>query len=351
MELPPSSVVRAVVQRYARLQIQLKEELGDRPLVLPDGEFFPDTFRPDHRSVKKLVLRMRRHAGMADIPVNPRLVDPERPPEPGGCGCSAADQACNSTPAKAGGGDSCTCAADSAGEFCRLVDEGDAWRLQIPEPEMLNPTVLTARVARDLGQVFLLETREEGQAVDQPLAVTAELTAVALGFGVLLLQGSYIYSNSCGGPRVGRVTTLGAGELAIATALFVHLGRHSPRRARDKLDTTQRALFSEATTWAKSNQSLLTRLQQAPEQLANGKFEITEAKPWLARLWGSRSAQKRERSAAEDLDLLADGADLAELESALESMPARKAPAKKKPDPKHDELRALVEESLDQARE
>src|SRR6185295_18893087 len=74
MELPPEAAVRAIVQRLGRLRVRLREEIGARPLVLPNGDFFPDAFGSDTRSVTRLVTRMQRHAGIEDIPIHPRLV-------------------------------------------------------------------------------------------------------------------------------------------------------------------------------------------------------------------------------------------------------------------------------------
>lgn len=75
MEQLPEPVVRAIVQRYARLIQRLGPELGERPLVLPTEKFFPDTFQGDAKSLRRLVKRMQAHAGMSDIPLTPVLID------------------------------------------------------------------------------------------------------------------------------------------------------------------------------------------------------------------------------------------------------------------------------------
>src|SRR5439155_99449 len=79
----------------------------------------------------------------------------------------------------------------------------------------------------------------------------------ALGFGALLLEGAYISSKGCGGPQVACVTAAPLGELALVCALFTEVGAHSARRVLGALGTTQRAVFSEAHGWAKSNPALV----------------------------------------------------------------------------------------------
>ena len=224
----------------------------------------------------------------------------------------------------------------------RLVDEGDSWRLNVPDIEVTSPVVLTANVARALAHVFLRETKEEEQPIDEPLEVTAEITAVALGFGVLLLEGSYIYSKSCAGPRISRVTLMGPAELALVTALFMALGKHSVRDAKRELGTTQRAAFSEAVTWTQSNRGLMDRLARAPKKLVDGKFELVESQPWLSRVLGNR--KKKPPSDAD----VGDMPTLEELEQMLAVTESR--PRKRKPrSAADDELKNLVAKALDEA--
>jgi hypothetical protein len=351
MELPPLKVRRALVQRYARLRVQLADELGDRPLVLPNEEYFPDPFRPDQGGVRRLVARMQQHAGMQDIPIYTRLVTIEG--GPGGCGsgsCSPgsddAKQKGERTEPQSAGQACCSTGPTPGvdGSFQRLVDDGEQWRLQIPDIEAPHAVVLTANIARALGHIFLAETQEEGRPLDRPLELTGELAAVALGFGVLLLEGSYIYSKSCCGPRIGRVTVLGTAELAIACALFAHLGGHRPREARKALSTTQKALFGEAVSWAEANRQLLDRLKNEPHRLVDGNFDVVDAEPWLGRLLGSRKRTASARSG--DPEMLLDEASLQELENLLAVMPAKRQRKPKPRDPRDEELRALVDDAL-----
>jgi hypothetical protein len=334
MELPPIPAIRAIVERYARLLVKLGDELGDRPLVLPTSRYFPDDFGTDQKSLKRLVGRMKRHAGMSDIPTKTRLVAIEGQSGGSSCGTgSCGTSAC----------------APSPSDVDRLVDEGDVWRLQVPEPELRHSVALTTNLARVLSYVFLAETLPEGEMIEAPGDVTADLTAVALGFGVLMLQGSYIYSKSCGGPSIAKVTKLGPGELSIATALFARLGDHPVKPAQRQLDTTQAALLGEARSWLDSNEALVEGLRRQPQRIAQGRFELTETQPWLTRVFGGKK-----RSAAEADFLAAEGLtdeSLGDLEDLLATLPERSKPkGSKQPDPEHDELRDLVAEALAESR-
>jgi hypothetical protein len=330
VELPAESVQRALVQRYARILAAFGRELGERPMVLPTSRFFPDQFTGDVKSLNRLVSRMREHAGMTDIPIHTRVVEEGESDGAHGGGC---------------GSGACSKPSSSGAHVERVVDEGDRWRLDVPARELGHPVVLTTNVARSLALIFLLETRDESQPLDEPLDVTLDLGAVALGFGVLLLEGSHIYAKSCGGPSVGRVTRLGCPELVIPFALFAARGGHPLRRAAKELSTTQRALFDEARGLVESNPELVAALRARPEQVAAGEFKLDESRPWLLRVL----ARKTGRAAAKDpLDVLLESdAALDELENLVPALPrAARAERRKPVDPERDELRAMVDEAL-----
>ena len=319
MDALPDPVVRAVVQRYARLIHRLGPELGERPLVLPTEKFFPDTFNGDVKSLRRLVKRMREHAGMSDIPVKPVLTDAEAEGHAQGGGC---------------GSGSCSTPKASAEAPERLVDDSEGWRLQFQAAELRHPVALTATVARALAHVFLVETLGEGEAIDEPAELTVDLTAVALGFGELLLEGSHIYSKSCGGPSVAKLTALGPQELAVACVLFVTRGQHSARAPAKELPATQREALDDARALIDKNPSLSRAICEAPERLIDGEFELSHDKPLFGGLFGKK---KRD-----------DDLSLDDLESMLRSAPmARSAKGK---DRTADELASLVDEALRDAR-
>jgi hypothetical protein len=312
-ELPDNSALSAIVERYARLLTNLGDHLGDRPLVLPTAEFFPDRFTGDLASARRLVERMLAHAGLEDVPLTTHVVttdEPEAPHE----GCSSG----------------CAVPVATAASTARLVDHGDGFTLNVPAPELAHPVVLTTMVARALGHVCLVEALPEGTPVEQPAELVADYAAVALGFGPLMLEGAYIYSKGCGGPRVAQVTRAALSELAVLTALFVEMSGHGARRAIKELGATQSASLGEALEWAKSNRDVCTALKRHPLRVAEGNYAFREAKPWLLRVFGKK-AKPPEDELPEDLF-------------------RRRPEAPRAPDPARDELRALVDDALGSAR-
>lgn len=272
MELPDDRTLRDLVQRYASIVERFGDDLGKRPMVLPTGRFFPDTFTGDLPSVGRLLRRMQRHAGMSDIPIEIGVLNPE----------ALAEQAC-------GSGGCGSCAAPNvapAVAAARLVDLGDGWRINIDPGEVQNPVVLTAALARALGHVFLLEESSADRPIEDPLEVTVELTTVALGLGTLLLAGSYLYQKSCGGPNVACLTALGVGELSVVFALFAKHTGQSLRAARSELGATQQDQLSEAEAWVLSNPAVTRLLAQDPLRLVLGDFELSAPKSWMARVLG-----------------------------------------------------------------
>ncbi len=333
MQLPPPQVTRAVIQRYARIIARYQAELGKRPLVLPNSTFFPDEFMGDERSLGRLVQRMQEHAGMGDIPmvatVVPRDADRTSFSSCGSGACGVPETAGTGVP--------------------RLVDEGERWRLQVPEAELAHSVALTTNLARSLAFVFLVETQHDGEILEPPVDVTADLVAVALGFGALMLQGSYIYAKSCGGPSVASVTKVSVGELAVACALFTVRQNHSFRPVMRELDTTQRSVLEEARVLIESNREIVSKLDTTPEAIARGKFNLAEPTSFLARFFGRRKAP----SAAPTLDDLDPNLAIEDLESLLIEMPPASSAGRASrppPDPDRDELKALVSESLQTSR-
>ena len=224
----------------------------------------------------------------------------------------------------------------------RLVDEGDGYKLALEKGELADPVVLCTQLARTLAGLFLNETLVEGESIDPPVDVTVDLVAVALGFGALMLEGSYIYKKSCGGPSVLRATHLGCAELAPAFALFIAQGGHSSRRALSELGTTQKALVREAQTWVDSNPRLVRLLRDNPKELAAGNITLRQPQPsllgWLARGKGAANGSDTEFDEEQML---------AELEEMAAQTETRKKPRPVRVDPVRDELRALVDEALD----
>ena len=293
-------------------------------MVRPNGEFFPDVFLPDAPSLGRLVKTLQGLAGLEDIPIRTQI----------GAGVTGQTSSCASG--------ACSVPMSSFDGTERLFDDGDSWVLQVPEAELRHPVVLTTNLARSLAYVFLVETREPEEVIEPPLDVTADLAAVALGLGTLMLQGSYIYAKSCSGPSVGRVTSLSVGELAVAFALFVAIGEHKPRHARAELSATQQVLFDEAARLVEANRPLVHALRTRPEDIARGAFVFDTPQSWFGRVLGRRRSSPPPPPPDS-------GPDLEELEALLIDMPpASSAGRQSRPPPSSEEhaLRALVEQEL-----
>lgn len=322
MELPAPPALRGVIQRYAALLARLGGEFGARPLVLPNGDFFPDRFEPNEDSARALVRRMQRHAGIDDIPVKVAVIAMDGAPSAGGCGSGA-----------------CAAPSQMASDIARIVDTGEGWQLNVPQPELGHPVILTTMAARALARIFLVETLPEGGSIEEPVEATTDLCAVALGFGPLMLQGAYMYSKSCGGPSVAQSTFVGLPELAMAVALFIEHGNHSVKAALKEMDPTQKALLGEAHALVKSNPALVDRLRTAPEAVADGEFTLEETQPWLLRLL--RGKKRRQADGLPEDFTIADLERLAATAPPLTAVP--RAPRAK---PEQDDLKALVDEAF-----
>lgn len=344
MDLPASDACSELVRRYARLLANFAPELGERPMVLPNADFFPDPFRADEASVLRLVRRLSKHAGMSDIPIGVQLITTGEGAAAGG--------ACGSTTcgtSRPGGAAGASCGSANAAEpelpVARVSEQAGGWQLSVFDVELAHPSLLTTRLVRALAGVFLAETSHAQAPVEPPFTVSLDLTAVALGFGALMLEGSHVYQKSCGGPSVTQLTTLSVGELAIAFALFIERGDHKTRTALRGLGATQQELLSKASAWARSNRTQLGLLRTAPAALLDAHFDFQPARPWLARLIGARSNPDAIIAPGLEAALAAAALDEA-LANAPEMLPTPPAPRPARVDPRRAELRLLVDEAL-----
>ncbi|MDX2053952.1 MAG: hypothetical protein SFV15_16235 [Polyangiaceae bacterium] len=311
MELPGEPVLRELIQRTATLWARLSHEVGSRPMILPNATFFPDPYHHDEPSVNRLVQRLAEHAGMQDVPVEVCLIAPDAEEEAASCSSGGCGPAVVS------------------GSFQRVVDRGDGWQLNVAEAELLHPVALTTELGRGLALIFLLETHEAGAPLEGPLELTTELTAVALGMGPLLLQGSYIYAKGCGGPRISQLTQLSTFELAVITALFCTLSGVPHKTVSRELSVTQKEAFAEAVAFISSNPELTLKLKRAPELLAMGDFTLNPTRSWLSRVLAPAKVTE------EAFPLWLGEKSTAELPPARSPKSAR-----------HAELKALVSDAL-----
>jgi hypothetical protein len=280
VELPSEESLRWIVSRYASLRVENAEAIGDAALVQPTPEDFPDAFELTAAGVGRFLSRMLEYAPVAsDLDVRLRVVDDAA----GGGACGT----------KACGSGACGTSTLSLGD--RVVDADDAYIVEIPASAAGHPLRLAAALARSVGTIVLLEAGEEFEASE--VGPVSEVAAVAVGLGVLLLSGAYLFGKSCGGVRVEQCTHLDVMEIAVTVSLFVRLHEHKPSRAKAHLEVTQREAFGEALAWVDSNPKIVADLVARPEMLADGVFPIRATQGLLGR-W--LSAPKSERAGAAD---------------------------------------------------
>jgi hypothetical protein len=326
-----------LVRRYAHLLQHFRAEIGARPLVRQTAEFFPDRFDKDLPSVQRLVRRLQTHAGLLDVPIAVNLVSLE-----------LADASTNAAQGCGSSACSPSCAAPSPSDgntFARLEEGAQGWTLNVFDAELHHPVALTTQLSLALAEIFLSESSSADAPVEAPRGVSRDLACVALGLGLLVLEGSFIYSKACGGPSVTRLTELSVGELSVACALFVALGRHSGRRAVQDLGTTQRALLAEANDWAASNAPLLAELSRNPGQVATKAPEVREARSWLLRVFERPAPRAAEASRAPAELPSAELPEDALLELARKAAPAPRARPRVRTR-EQEELASLVDEAL-----
>jgi hypothetical protein len=318
MEQLESSALMRLIGVYGRLRARLKDELTAAPLVLPNGQYFPDHFDGSSGATQRLVQRMQQHAGMADVPV--QIVH--------GPAAAAAAKHCGS------GG--CGPVASLTQSEPRLMLQDESWLLRIEPAEAAHPVGLTTLVAQALGLVLLEETRRDGYSLPEPVALHQELAGVMMGFGLLLLEGSHVYSKSCGGPQVARLTALSTPELAVLTALFAAERKLSLKPALRAASNTQRAQLDEAEALLRGNPRLLDWTRDATEFDADPGLIL---EPPKRSLFGGLFSRHRPEAAPRVDDL--EGALERELSTGMRSLPSGRKSA-----PVDDELKALVAEAL-----
>ncbi|HEY3253206.1 MAG TPA: hypothetical protein VGJ91_04625 [Polyangiaceae bacterium] len=318
MELPNNEVRRGLVAAYAEVVASLGLRSTERALVLPNGEFFPDLFTADVASVQRMLDRLLEHAGLSDM----ALVVQFWGESAASCGTGACGS-CGPTQ------------ADAESETVqRLLDAGEHWQVNVLPAEVGSPVALGSALCHAIALAVLREADAPPRHMQLDLAV--DLTAIALGYGVLLLEGSHIYRKSCGGPSIARTTALGPSEVALVLALSAAVNQQSLRKVGKHLSATQRAAFAEAAAWADSNPALVQTLRALPERVAGGEFQLREPDSWLGRWLGSKLRRAPSAASATTIE---------ELEAALSNESAPR-PALKARDPKLDEIRRLVDEAL-----
>jgi hypothetical protein len=268
--------LRWLVSRFAHLLAEHGEALGRPDLVLPTGEFFPDEFTLDPDGVHRVAKRLLSYAPVAaDLRVGLGFLEEGEKAPGGGGGCGSG--ACGT-----GGGEG---AGVSGGT---VLETDDGYGITLAVADTGNPTLMTTALARGVGAIVLSEAGEDAEP--DMLGGLAELTASAIGFGVLLTSGAYVYGKSCGGVRMRQATHLSVEEHAHLLALFCRVHDHKPSAARAHLGTTQKEAFEVALAWVDSNPEIVEALRAHPETLADGVFPVAATKGLLGRLFGRKGS-------------------------------------------------------------
>lgn len=336
--LPEPEALRPVTRSYAAVVARLRLTPGEQPVILPTGEWFPDRFSGDLESVERLLCRMQGYAGLEETEIELRFAGDDA--EAAACAPGKSSSSC---------GTGCG-APKTSGEGAGIERTSSGFVVHLPPGLVAHSIGLTSTLARLLGGIRLVESGAE-----RTEAVDAELAAVALGFGVLLLEGSYLYSKSCGGPSVSQLTVLGCGELAWAFSLFLASEGHAPGSAKAELSVTQRASLDEALALARSNKKLVERLKSQPAKLAENHFELSPARSWLAGLLGLGASKPKDPEAAA-LEALERGDDVEHIAALFERKPAELQSAERKPERTaqrtrpRDDVSDLVDEALREMR-
>lgn len=298
--------VKPLAERYAELVQELGLKPGEPLLVLPNGDFFPDLFRGDQDSLERLVARLSGYAGLEETELEVRLrgaVEGESCGT-GGCGSGA-----------------CGTSSSDDGEGLRLSRGENGFVLDVPAALLRDPIVLTSRLAVAVATLVFIEREAFGSEANLTPEL-AEATAVALGFGVLLLEASYIYRKACGGPQVGRATALDHRALSILFCLFLAREKLSPSAARKELGATQRASVGEAWALIEESPTLVSGLREDLSRIAAGRFSIGDGGSFFTRLIERFKPRPRPEDAA--LEALERGASVDEVAELLGASSGRR---------------------------
>jgi hypothetical protein len=319
MDLPAESNLRWILDRTALLLTFGAEPVGG--LVTPTPAFFPDTFDGSPASVARLLSRVQTHAGLSKIPSAVTIVSPEGEEQTASCSSGAC-----------GGSGKIEARLDRVARH-----EDGSYEVKVGAGEVRQPVLLTTGLVRATACMFLTEAGAYDEIEPEDREPATDLAAILLGFGVLIANGSYVYMKGCGGVNVHSATRMAVGEVAVALATYCRLHDVSEGTAAKHLDVTQRAHFDEAAAWAASNASVIRMLRSDREAIQKDLYSLSPSRSWLARVLGIGS-KKSVRASDEDL---------AALEQSLAASSKTAKPRNAAKDKRMAELRALVDESLE----
>lgn len=263
--------IRAIVAHLATLRADYGDAFAEPDLIEPNGEFFPDEFKLEPESIQQLLERMVSYAPLSDdLDIQVGFIQPDGEVSGGG-GCGSG--ACGTGGLKAIARGGAVETEDGYGALVHVSDVGD-------------PTILTTALARAIGRIMLFEVDAEMDPRNEgPLS---ELTAIASGFGVLLLNGACVYKKGCGGMKRHQATHLDIEEIALATALFVRATGKKAGTVKKHLEITQKETFEAALAWVDAQPTLLKALTERPETLSDGVFSFEAPKGFFSRLFSKK---------------------------------------------------------------
>ncbi|MEZ4298005.1 MAG: hypothetical protein R3B70_23815 [Polyangiaceae bacterium] len=317
MELPGETQIRWILRTTARLLADGAEPV--KGLVLPTAAFFPDAFDGSPRSVAALCARIQGHAGLSDVTTEINIAAPDGTVQKASCSSGGC-----------GGGGGFDTKLD---RVTRMTD--GSYAIAVGAGEVRHPVAVTTALTRAVSLIFMFESGALETTLPRDAEAAVDLAAVLLGFGVLVANGSHIYQKGCGGVAVHSATKMSVEELGVALAVFCALHEVPDRVAQKHLETTPRECFDEGSVWAASNRKLVKMLRSDPLAIEEDRYELGEARSWLARALGFG---KKKRSTPEE--------ELAQLEKWVGNGTAKKAvdPAKAA---RLAEIRAFMEENAE----
>ena len=281
--------IRGIVAHLAHLRAAYGEAFADPDLVEPNGDYFPDEFTLDPEGIDRLLRRMLGYAPLSeDLEIGLGFIQPDGEVSGGGCGSGA-------------------CGTGGLKEIARggAVETETGYAALVHVQDVSDPAILTTALARAAGRIVMFEADEEVDPRDE--GALSELTAVASGMGLLLLNGACVYKKGCGGMKRHQATFLGLEEIALALALFVRATNKKPGVVRKHLEVTQKEAFDAALAWVDEQPSLVEALTERPETLEDGVFAFEEKKGLFSRFFAGKkkdelgpiNVRPRERSEEE----------------------------------------------------
>ncbi|HWB79030.1 MAG TPA: hypothetical protein VG755_28915 [Nannocystaceae bacterium] len=161
---------------------------------------------------------------------------------------------------------------DPAGQLMHTFVRGNELALLVVPALLRVPALVHASVARELGRIAI--HRAGGHTVEpEEMEADAEIAAIALGMGVWVANGAYVYENACCGGGCGldlksMRTGLSMPEACFGLALDLQRKGIAPRHAAKHLESTQKAAFKKSASFVGHQPELLALASPAKPAIA-----------------------------------------------------------------------------------